>query len=62
MLEGYIDFFMDPSLVDCYLKLKEELNELIQKKVSQELKLLQQNTMQILTVLPNLAFINSTLR
>ncbi|ONI21430.1 hypothetical protein PRUPE_2G065300 [Prunus persica] len=32
MLEGYIDFFMDPSLVDCYLKLKEELNELIQKK------------------------------
>ncbi|XP_034204851.1 DExH-box ATP-dependent RNA helicase DExH3 isoform X3 [Prunus dulcis] len=33
MLEGYIDFFMDPSLVDCYLKLKEELNELIQKKL-----------------------------
>lgn len=34
MLDGYIDFFMDPSLMDCYLKLKEELNELIQKKVS----------------------------
>ncbi|KAM1467045.1 hypothetical protein ACFX2I_032190 [Malus domestica] len=33
MLDGYIDFFMDPSLVDCYLKLKEELNELIQKKL-----------------------------
>ncbi|PRQ37751.1 putative RNA helicase [Rosa chinensis] len=33
MLDGYIDFFMDPSLMDCYLKLKEELNELIQKKL-----------------------------
>lgn len=34
MLDGYIDFFMDPSLADCYLKLKEELDKLIQKKVS----------------------------
>ncbi|XP_004301561.1 PREDICTED: probable ATP-dependent RNA helicase DHX36-like [Fragaria vesca subsp. vesca] len=33
MLDGYIDFFMDPSLMDCYLKIKEELNELIQKKL-----------------------------
>ncbi|XP_051123438.1 DExH-box ATP-dependent RNA helicase DExH3 [Andrographis paniculata] len=33
MLGGYIDFFMDPSLAECYLKLKEELDELIQKKL-----------------------------
>lgn len=33
MLDGYIDFFMDPSLAECYLKLKEELNKLIQEKV-----------------------------
>ncbi|PON59154.1 DEA(D/H)-box RNA helicase family protein [Trema orientale] len=33
MLDGYIDFFMDPSLADCYLKLKEELNNLIQGKL-----------------------------
>ncbi|KAF3434352.1 hypothetical protein FNV43_RR25455 [Rhamnella rubrinervis] len=33
MLEGYIDIFMDPSLAECYLKLKEELNKLIQKKL-----------------------------
>nr|KYP51613.1 putative ATP-dependent RNA helicase DHX36 [Cajanus cajan] len=33
MLDGYVDFFMDPSLADCYLKLKEELNKLIQKKL-----------------------------
>ena len=34
MLEGYIDFFMDPSLADCYWKLKEEFDKLLQKKVS----------------------------
>jgi ATP-dependent RNA helicase DHX36 len=34
MLDGYIDFFMDPSLSECYLQLKEELDKLIQKKVS----------------------------
>lgn len=34
MLDGYVDFFMDPNLADCYLKLKEALNKLIQKKVS----------------------------
>jgi len=34
MLDGYVDFFMDPNLADCYLKLKEELDKLIQKKVS----------------------------
>lgn len=34
MLEGYVDFFMDPSLAECYVKLKEELNKLLQKKVS----------------------------
>ncbi|KAJ0102564.1 hypothetical protein Patl1_05807 [Pistacia atlantica] len=33
MLEGYIDFFMDPSLADCYLKLKEELDKLLRKKL-----------------------------
>ncbi|GMN59197.1 hypothetical protein TIFTF001_028289 [Ficus carica] len=32
MLDGYIDFFMDPSLAECYLKLKEEVNKLIQGK------------------------------
>lgn len=34
MLNGYVDFFMDPNLADCYLKLKEELDKLLQKKVS----------------------------
>lgn len=34
MLDGYVDFFLDPNLADCYLKLKEELDKLIQKKVS----------------------------
>lgn len=33
MLNGYIDLFMDPSLVECYVQLKEELDKLIQKKV-----------------------------
>ncbi|XP_066368016.1 DExH-box ATP-dependent RNA helicase DExH3-like isoform X2 [Miscanthus floridulus] len=33
MLDGYIDFFMDPSLSECYLQLKEELDKLIQKKL-----------------------------
>ncbi|KAI3448724.1 hypothetical protein Pfo_005389 [Paulownia fortunei] len=35
MLEGYIDFFMDPSLAECYVKLKEELEKLLQKKLQQ---------------------------
>lgn len=33
MLDGYIDFFMDPSLSECYLQLKEELDKLIQQKL-----------------------------
>ncbi|KAG0464187.1 hypothetical protein HPP92_020256 [Vanilla planifolia] len=33
MLDGYFDFFMDPSLAECYWKIKEELNTLIQKKL-----------------------------
>uniref|UniRef100_A0A2N9IIX9 RNA helicase n=1 Tax=Fagus sylvatica TaxID=28930 RepID=A0A2N9IIX9_FAGSY len=33
MLDGYIDFFMDPSMAECYLKLKEELDKHIQKKL-----------------------------
>ncbi|KAJ8754295.1 hypothetical protein K2173_002746 [Erythroxylum novogranatense] len=33
MLGGYIDFFMDPSLAECYLKLKEELDKLLEKKL-----------------------------
>jgi hypothetical protein len=33
MLNGYIDLFMDPSLAECYVQLKEELDKLIQKKV-----------------------------
>ncbi|XP_057491891.1 DExH-box ATP-dependent RNA helicase DExH3 isoform X2 [Actinidia eriantha] len=33
MLEGYIDFFMEPSLAECYVKLKEELDKLLQKKL-----------------------------
>ncbi|KAG8647683.1 DExH-box ATP-dependent RNA helicase DExH3 [Manihot esculenta] len=33
MLHGYVDFFMDPSLAECYLKLKEELVNLIQEKL-----------------------------
>ncbi|GFQ06292.1 ATP-dependent RNA helicase dhx36 [Phtheirospermum japonicum] len=33
MLEGYIDFFMDPSLAECFVKLKEELETLLQKKL-----------------------------
>ncbi|KAJ6720057.1 ATP-DEPENDENT RNA HELICASE [Salix viminalis] len=34
MLDGYIDFFMDHNLAECFLKLKEELDKLLQKKVS----------------------------
>ncbi|XP_024627593.2 DExH-box ATP-dependent RNA helicase DExH3 [Medicago truncatula] len=33
MLDGYVDFFMDPNLADCCLKLKGELDRLIQKKL-----------------------------
>lgn len=33
MLQGYIDFFMDPSLAECFLKLKEELDKLLQRKL-----------------------------
>lgn len=35
MLGGYIDFFMDPNLAECYVKLKDELDKLLQKKVRQ---------------------------
>lgn len=34
MLEGYVDFFMDPSLAECYVNLKDELDKLLQKKVN----------------------------
>ncbi|XP_043700899.1 DExH-box ATP-dependent RNA helicase DExH3 [Telopea speciosissima] len=33
MLDGYIDFFMDPSLADCYWNLKEEFYKLLHKKL-----------------------------
>ncbi|GLT88688.1 hypothetical protein SLE2022_067030 [Rubroshorea leprosula] len=33
MLQGYIDFFMDASLAECYLKFREELDNLIQRKL-----------------------------
>ncbi|XP_010558246.1 PREDICTED: DExH-box ATP-dependent RNA helicase DExH3 [Tarenaya hassleriana] len=33
MLDGYIDFFMDPNLAESYVKLKEELDKLLQKKL-----------------------------
>ncbi|KAF8041089.1 hypothetical protein BT93_B3112 [Corymbia citriodora subsp. variegata] len=33
MLEGYVDFFMDLSLAECYMKLKEELDKLLQRKL-----------------------------
>ncbi|KAF4401183.1 hypothetical protein G4B88_014024 [Cannabis sativa] len=33
ILDGYVDFFMDPSLAECFLKLKEELNMLIEGKL-----------------------------
>ncbi|XP_057952642.1 DExH-box ATP-dependent RNA helicase DExH3 [Malania oleifera] len=33
MLGGYLEFFMKPTLADTYLRLKRELEELIQKKL-----------------------------
>ncbi|KAK1314026.1 putative pre-mRNA-splicing factor ATP-dependent RNA helicase [Acorus calamus] len=33
MLDGFIDFFMNPSLAECYWNLKFELDKLIQKKL-----------------------------
>lgn len=33
MLGGYVDFFMDSSLAECYVKLKEEVDKLLRKKV-----------------------------
>ncbi|XP_057798337.1 DExH-box ATP-dependent RNA helicase DExH3 [Salvia miltiorrhiza] len=33
MLEGYVEFFMDPSLAECYLKLKEEADKLLIQKL-----------------------------
>ncbi|KAI7724767.1 hypothetical protein M8C21_021620 [Ambrosia artemisiifolia] len=33
MLGGYIDFFMDPTLAETYVILKQELDQLLQKKV-----------------------------
>lgn len=33
MLGGYLEFFMNPALADTYLRLKKELEELIQKKL-----------------------------
>lgn len=37
MLDGYIDFFMDPSLTECYWNLKAELDNLVQRKVNMNL-------------------------
>lgn len=34
MLGGYLEFFMNSALADTYLRLKKELEELIQKKVN----------------------------
>nr|GMD45472.1 DExH-box ATP-dependent RNA helicase DExH3 [Ipomoea batatas] len=33
MLDGYLELFMDPSLAECYMNLKEQLDELVQKKL-----------------------------
>lgn len=33
MLGGYIDFFMNPTLAESYVNLKQELDQLLQKKV-----------------------------
>nr|GEU87293.1 DExH-box ATP-dependent RNA helicase DExH3 isoform X1 [Tanacetum cinerariifolium] len=33
MLQGYIDFFMDPTLAETYVNLKQELDKLLQKKL-----------------------------
>ncbi|RZC78951.1 hypothetical protein C5167_003174 [Papaver somniferum] len=33
MLEGYIDFFMDPSLAECFWALRKELDKLLQRKL-----------------------------
>ncbi|KAI3988526.1 hypothetical protein MKX01_026340 [Papaver californicum] len=33
MLEGCIDFFMDPSLAECFWALREELDKLLQRKL-----------------------------
>lgn len=33
MLDDYVEFFMDPNTAECYCKLKEELDKLLQKKV-----------------------------
>ncbi|KAI3695788.1 hypothetical protein L1987_78789 [Smallanthus sonchifolius] len=33
MLGGYIDFFMDPTLAESYVNLKQELDQLLQKKL-----------------------------
>lgn len=34
MLGGYLEFFMNPSVVEMYETIKKELDELIQNKVS----------------------------
>ncbi|XP_077247716.1 DEA(D/H)-box RNA helicase family protein [Tasmannia lanceolata] len=33
MLDGYIDFFMDPTLAECCWNIKQELDRLLQKKL-----------------------------
>ncbi|XP_078430848.1 DEA(D/H)-box RNA helicase family protein isoform X2 [Wolffia australiana] len=33
MLNGYVEFFMDSSLADCYKSLKKHLDELVQRKL-----------------------------
>ncbi|KAL9244405.1 hypothetical protein vseg_018185 [Gypsophila vaccaria] len=33
MLDGYVEFFVDPNMAECYCKLKEELDKLLQRKL-----------------------------
>lgn len=38
MLGGYLEFFMKPELAETFLKLKRELDEIIQNKVTGSLR------------------------
>lgn len=38
MLGGYLEFFMQPAIAEKYLSLRREFDELIQNKVSRELR------------------------
>lgn len=39
MLGGYLEFFMKPAIAEMYQSLRRELDELIQNKVSENLKI-----------------------